>query len=144
MEYSKKLDIARKAYKEIKEVIDKWESTGIVQGCWDECLWVDDEFFDYIPMRACESSQDLEDILEETYHRFPENQSSPAYKQEKRDAEDKDDEDGCVGSAFDIKDMQNLQNELNRRRSLMLDIIDSQMVSQKPMEDNTSNANQVK
>lgn len=40
-----KLKIAKMAYKEIMEVISKYESTGFIHLNWDECITVDDELF---------------------------------------------------------------------------------------------------
>jgi hypothetical protein len=44
---AKKLAIARAAYKEIKNVIDKFENNSqfLVTSDWDGCITVDDEFF---------------------------------------------------------------------------------------------------
>jgi hypothetical protein len=42
-----KLHIAREAYKAVKSVVDSVESylDARVRCCWDECITVDDEFF---------------------------------------------------------------------------------------------------
>ena len=44
-----KRKIAKLVYKDIKDVMDKWEDNpdSEIKCCWDECLWVDDEFFTY-------------------------------------------------------------------------------------------------
>lgn len=54
MTYEEKLAISREAYKEIKEVMIKWELPGYwyipIDECpvnffWDECIQVEDELF---------------------------------------------------------------------------------------------------
>ena len=47
MEYLDKLLIARQAYYDINQVIDKYENTEkqSVWFCWDGCIQVDDELF---------------------------------------------------------------------------------------------------
>ena len=49
MNRKEKLYVARMAYKEIKQVIDKWEKSeqypNLIYACWDECISVDDELF---------------------------------------------------------------------------------------------------
>ena len=51
-----KLVIAKAVYKEIKHVMDHWESNKDfeISCCWDGCLWVDDEFFNYWEMEEQE------------------------------------------------------------------------------------------
>ncbi len=46
------LMIARLAYKEIKEVIDKWEIDCGVMCHWDECIIVDGDGFNYLELRG--------------------------------------------------------------------------------------------
>lgn len=40
-----KLAIAKLAYKEISEVIERLEATEIIHAHWDECITVDEELF---------------------------------------------------------------------------------------------------
>ena len=48
-QYNENLRIAKMAYKEIKAIIDKFESLegNEIHCCWDECIWVNDDFYQY-------------------------------------------------------------------------------------------------
>lgn len=51
-EYQRKLEIAKRAYKGIKAAIDQFESQGLHYCAhWDECISVDDEFFQGCELR---------------------------------------------------------------------------------------------
>ena len=41
----KDLAIAKLAYKQISEVIQQWEATGVIVCCWDGCIRVDGVLF---------------------------------------------------------------------------------------------------
>lgn len=47
MTFEEKLSIARQIHKEIKAIEQKWSEKIDISICWDECLWIDDQFFNY-------------------------------------------------------------------------------------------------
>jgi hypothetical protein len=47
MTREEKLRIARQIHKEIKAIEKKWQNQIDISICWDECLWINDEFFNY-------------------------------------------------------------------------------------------------
>lgn len=53
MNKKEKLHIAKEAYKAIKVTIDAVEAHKDVEisCCWDECIWVDDDFFTFKDLR---------------------------------------------------------------------------------------------
>jgi hypothetical protein len=57
MNREEKLHIAKEAYRAIKAAIDDVESykDAEIHCCWDECIWVDDEFFNYSDLKDKEN-----------------------------------------------------------------------------------------
>ncbi len=53
-DYGTKLEIAKFAYKEIIQAMQLIQSVSQyeIHFCWDECLWVDDEFFQYLELKG--------------------------------------------------------------------------------------------
>jgi len=52
-DYELKLEIAKFAYTEMIKAMNLIQSGSQheIDFCWDECLWVDDEFFNYSDLR---------------------------------------------------------------------------------------------
>lgn len=52
-DYETKLEIAKFAHKEIMKALELIQSGSQYEigFCWDECLWVDDEFFNYSDLK---------------------------------------------------------------------------------------------
>jgi hypothetical protein len=48
-DYETKFHIAKIAYKEVMKAMELIQRDSIyeINFCWDECIWVDDEFFNY-------------------------------------------------------------------------------------------------
>lgn len=60
-ERDKKLTIAKIAYKQIISAMEDAQKNSEFEigFCWDECLWVDDEFFQYSEMKEDYSDRGL-------------------------------------------------------------------------------------
>jgi hypothetical protein len=52
-DYEAKLEIAKFAYKEITKAMELIQNASFydIGFCWDECMWVDDEFFNYSDLK---------------------------------------------------------------------------------------------
>lgn len=49
---SENLKIAKRAYKEIRNVMERYEDIYDINFCWDECIWVGENFFQYTEMKG--------------------------------------------------------------------------------------------
>lgn len=57
MNREQKKQIALKIYKKIKNVYQEFNQNPYeINICWDECLWIDDEFFNYTELSENEKN----------------------------------------------------------------------------------------